>query len=159
MNLKRHQGFPRRRLEADSKLWLPNEVIANTQQANLSIQWDFFTQERPRTFDGYTGVGKLFVVDDKLIFSSELHPLSRIPSIYGPNNNLLVKTEEDYIPLRQVSEEKYLFLEAILFCQRLRLNMSKFVRYQIVQNRQNLLTIRTIGIFYEASSVRGICGQ
>ena len=127
MNLKRHQGFPRRRLEADSKLWLPNEVIANTQQANLSIKWDFFTQERPRTFDGYTGVGKLFLVDDKLIFSSELHPLSRIPSIYGPNNNLLVKTEEDYIPLRQVSEEWRKYLEALLFCQRLRLNMSKFV--------------------------------
>ena len=98
MSLKK-QRYPRRRVEQDLDLWLPETV--SLLPPNLTIEWDFFTQERPRTFDGYTGVGKYFLVNSQTVFSSELHPLSEVPTVYGPDNKQLVRVEEEAVPLRR----------------------------------------------------------
>jgi hypothetical protein len=46
---------------------------------------------RCRTFDVYSGAGKQFKVDEKNIFSTEIHPRSGIQSLYDQDGKQILR--------------------------------------------------------------------
>ena len=55
-----------------------------------------------RTFDGFSGLGKHFYVNNSQVFSSEMHPRSGIQAIYDNQGDLIVKVEEYQVPPRKL---------------------------------------------------------
>ena len=82
--------FPRRFQEGSAEIIVPYRTtgaISNDgidKNKSVELMWDYFVQNQVllRTFHGFSGVGKHFLVNQKRIFSSEIHPMSGIQSLY-----------------------------------------------------------------------------
>lgn len=90
--------FPRRFQEGSAEIIVPYQtsgIISRHGFANeesVEIMWDYFVQNQVllRTFHGFSGVGKHFLVNRKRIFSSEIHPMSGIQSLYDAMGKKLI---------------------------------------------------------------------
>ena len=82
--------FPRRFQEGSAEIIVPYRTTGAVssdeinKDKSVEIMWDYFVQNQVllRTFHGFSGVGKHFLVNQKRIFSSEIHPMSGIQSLY-----------------------------------------------------------------------------
>ena len=82
--------FPRRFQEGSAEIIVPYRTTGAvssdgiTKKKSVDVMWEYFVQNQVllRTFHGFSGVGKHFSVNQKRIFSSEIHPMSGIQSLY-----------------------------------------------------------------------------
>ena len=82
--------FPRRFQEGSAEIIVPYRTTGSissdgiNMNKSVEVMWDYFVQNQVllRTFHGFSGVGKHFSVNQKRIFSSEIHPMSGIQSLY-----------------------------------------------------------------------------
>ena len=89
------KGFPRRLEAASQEIIVPSKAIihAPVNEAPIEVMWEHFVQNEVllRTFHGFNGVGKHFSVNGKRIFSSEMHPMSGIQSLYDAMGKKLLR--------------------------------------------------------------------
>lgn len=88
------EEFPRRLESEVQRVLVPAK--------NELLSWDFYVRLIPRSFDGFSGLGKHFSSNGSLTFSSEMHPRSGIQALYDPKGELIVKVEEYYVPPRKL---------------------------------------------------------
>jgi stress-induced morphogen len=62
------------------RVYLPYSL---TTARNLTVKWEFYVQMISRAFEGASGIGKHFLVNDSKVFSSEMHPRSGIQVVYA----------------------------------------------------------------------------
>ena len=90
-------NVPRRHEQENLRMLLPSE------SQNGTLSWKYFVRQKSRTFDGFSGLAKNFILNQNtLIFSSEMHPFSGLQALYDSRGDLLFKVEEYYVPPRKV---------------------------------------------------------
>ena len=92
------KAFPRRFQESSEEIIVPQKTVTciTGTESNCSmveLKWDYFVQNQilKRTFHGFSGVGKHFSINGKRIFSSEIHPMSGIQSLYDSMGKKLLR--------------------------------------------------------------------
>ncbi len=90
--------FPRRFQVSDEEIIVPHKTMVSVTEDEsngnyLEVMWDYFVQTQVllRTFHGFSGVGKHFSINRKRIFSSEIHPMSGIQSLYDAMGKKLLR--------------------------------------------------------------------
>ena len=90
--------FPRRFQDTSKEIIVPLKTTVNItgdqlNSSSVELVWDYFVQNQVllRTFHGFSGVGKHFSVNGKRLFSSEMHPMSGIQSLYDSMGKKLLR--------------------------------------------------------------------